>query len=255
MEDSAMSEDYADWTPGLLVVGQVLLNAAEALAEDEAARRCLKVRSGEHLAAIFLSGILGRTPSAFDNDGEPDLIFDAHDNSWFPYPGPVAFEIKSLPGDFRRSLSIMMRNGPPYSESAVPVRLRLWTADEVMAEAQPVIERAEHSLVRKTPPGYSRNIFLITHPFDHFVPEMVVPRAVSSLMPGNVNSGTLDSIWVYWPPEKLVMWSREAQTWTDILFATDSELPDDDLSFIQNVELTYLAAAGLTDSPYIFKIT
>jgi hypothetical protein len=51
------------------------------------------------------------------------------------------------------------------------------------------------------------------------------------------------------------MWSRKAQTWTDILFATDSELPGDDLSFIRNVELTYIAAAGLTESPYIFRIT
>lgn len=250
-----MSEDTTGWTPGLLVVGQVLLNAAEALAENEAARSCLKVRSGEHLAAIFLSGLFGRTPSAFDNNGEPDLIFDAHDKSWFPYPGPAAFEMKSLPGDFRRSLNIMMRNGPPYSESAVPFRLRLWTVDEVMGEAQPIIAKAEQSLIRKTPPDYSRNVFIITHPFDHFVPEMVAPRAVSSLMPENVNSGTLDSIWVYWPPDKLVMWSRETQTWTDILFVTDSELPDDELSFIQNVELTYIAAADLTESPYIFRIT
>jgi hypothetical protein len=256
MEDTAMSEDTAGWTPGLLVVGQVLLDAARAMAEDEAARTCLKVRSGEHLAAIFLSGLFGRPPAAFDNDGGPDLIFDAHDQSWFPYAGPVAFEVKSLPGDFRRSLNVMIRKTPPGTESAVPVRVRLWTVDEVMGDAQPVISKAEQSLIRKTPPEYSRNVFLITHPFDRFVPEVVVPRAVSSLMPKKVNSGTLDSIWVYWPPDNLVMWSREIQTWTDILFVTDdSELPNDTLSFIQNAELTYLATAGLTESPYIFKIT
>lgn len=33
-----MSEDTAGWTPGLLVVGQVLIDAAQALADDEAAR-------------------------------------------------------------------------------------------------------------------------------------------------------------------------------------------------------------------------
>jgi hypothetical protein len=49
-----------------------------------------------------------------------------------------------------------------------------------------------HPSKKRTP----RNVFLITHPFDHCVPEMLPPRAVSSLMPGNVNSGTLDSIWM-----------------------------------------------------------
>lgn len=30
--------------------------------------------------------------------------------------------------------------------------------------------------------------------------------------------------------------------------------PDDTLSFIQNVELTYVAAAGITESLYVFNI-
>jgi hypothetical protein len=89
----------------------------------------------------------------------------------------------------------------------------------------------------------------------HFVPEVVLPGAVASFMPGKFDAGTLDSIWVYWPPDNLVMWSREIQAWTDILFVTDSELPDGDLSFIQNAELSYIAAADLSESPYIFRIT
>jgi hypothetical protein len=64
-----MSDDTGSWTPGLLVVGGVLLDAAEAVAADESVRAVLKVRSGEHLAAIFLSALLGRTPSGFDHDG------------------------------------------------------------------------------------------------------------------------------------------------------------------------------------------
>ena len=72
---------------------------------------------------------------------------------------------------------------------------------------------------------------------------------------GSCPKCALTWLWVYWPPDNLVMWSREAQTWTDILFVTNSELPDEDLSFIQNVELTYIGTAGLTESPYIFKIT
>ena len=53
------------------------------------------------------------------------------------------------------------------------------------------------------------------------------------------------------------MWSRATQTWTDILFVTHgAEIPDPDdtLSFIQNVELAYMAAAGITASPYVFNI-
>ena len=59
--------------PALLVVGQVLEDAAKEIAGQEAARACLKIRSGEHLAAIFLCGLFGCAPSAFDLDGGPDL--------------------------------------------------------------------------------------------------------------------------------------------------------------------------------------
>ena len=76
-----MTEDTGRGTPALLVVGGVLQTAAEALASEPAARTSLKVRSGEHLAAIFLTGLFGRTPSRFDDDGGPDLVFDAHDDS------------------------------------------------------------------------------------------------------------------------------------------------------------------------------
>ena len=53
------------------------------------------------------------------------------------------------------------------------------------------------------------------------------------------------------------MWSRATQTWTDILFMTygaEISHPDDTLSFIQNVELTYMVAAGIAASPYVFNL-
>ena len=150
-----------------------------------------------------------------------------------------------------------MRNDSSDRKSAIPFRLRVWTAAEVMLDAHPTLLKAERSLVRKTPPQYSRNVFLITHPYDHFALDVAQSQTVSHLMPREVGYDALDSVWVFWPPGKLVMWSRATQTWTDILFVTHgAEIsdPDDTLSFIQNVELTYMAAAGITASPYVFNI-
>jgi hypothetical protein len=252
-----MNEDNGRGTPALLVVGQVLQTAAKAVASQEAARTRLKVRSGEHLAAIFLSGLFGCTPSSFDYDGGPDLVFDAYSNkSWFPYANPAAFEIKSLPGAYREKLSLLMRDDTSDGKAELPFPLRLWTATEVMRDAHPTLVKAERSLINKTPPQYSRNVFLITHPFDHFALDVAQSRAVSHLMPKKVGYDALDSVWVFWPPDKLVMWSRVTHAWTDVLFAADPEVagPDDTLSFIQNVELTYMAAAGITASSYVFNI-
>ena len=253
-----MTDNTGGGTPALLVVGGVLQAAAEALANEQAARTHLKVRSGEHLAAIFLSGLFGRIPSGFDYDGGPDLVFDTHDTkSWFPFADPAVFEIKSLPGAYREKLSLLLRNDDFGREGAVPFQLRVWTAAEVMLDAHPTLLKAERSLVKKTPPQYSRNVFLITHPYDHFALDVAQCRTISHLMPREVAYDALDSVWVFWPPDKLVMWSRATQTWTDILFATHgTEVPDPDdtLSFVQNVERTFMAAAGVNESPYVFNI-
>ena len=258
-EADQMTGDTGRWTPALLVVGGVLQDAAEALASEPAARACLKVRSGEHLAAIFLTGLFGRTPSRFDDSGEPDLVFDEHDDkSWFPFASPVAFEIKSLPGSYRETLGLLMRTARPGRSDEAPFQLRVWTAAEVMLDAHPTLLKAERSLVEKTPPQYSRNVFLITHPYDHFALDVAQSQTVSDLMPREVGYDALDTVWVFWPPDKLVMWSRARQDWTDILFVPrEDEVfgPDDTLSFIQNVELAYMAAAGITASPYVFNIT
>jgi hypothetical protein len=252
-----MTEDTGSGTPALLVAGEVLKITAEALASEQIARSCLKVRSGEHLAAIFLCGPFDQTPSAVDDRGGPDLVFDAHDQFWFPYASPAAFEIKSLPGAYRQELDLLLRNDSSGQEGAIPFQLRVWTAADVMRDAHPTLLKAERSLVNKTPSQYSRNVFLITHPYDHFALDVAQSQTVSHLMPRDVGYNALDTLWVFWPPQKLVMWSRATQTWTDILFTThEATIPDPDetLSFIQNVELTYIIAAGIEASPYVFNI-
>lgn len=150
-----------------------------------------------------------------------------------------------------------MRDDSSGRKNAISFPLRIWTAAEVLLDAHPTLLKAERSLVRKTPPQYSRNVFLITHPYDHFAFDVAQSQTVSHLMPREVGYDALDSVWVFWPPSKLVMWSRATRTWTDILFVTHgAEIPnpDDTISFIQNVELAYMAAAGIAASPYVFNI-
>jgi hypothetical protein len=252
-----VTEGMERGTPALLVVGQVLHDAAKELASQEDARAHLKVRSGEHLAAIFLCGLFGCMPSGFDRDGGPDLVFDSHpEKSWFPFAGPTAFEIKSLPGAFRQTLSILERGGASDIEVELPFDLRLWSAAEVMHDAHPTLARAARSLASKTPPHYSRNVFLITHPFDHFAVDVAQAQVAGPCMPDMSSYGEFDSIWVYWPPEKLAMWSSVTREWVDIIFAGNPEeqSPDEHLSLIQSVELSYIFAAGIDASPYVFNI-
>jgi hypothetical protein len=244
-------------TAALLVVGQVLQVAAEELASHEVARAHLKVRSGEHLAAIFLCGLFGCMPSGFDRDGGPDLVFDSHpEKSWFPYESPAAFEIKSLPGAYRERLSTLERGGASDVDVELPFDLRLWSAAEVMRDAHPTLARAAQSLSAKTPSHYSRNVFLITHPFDHFALDVAQTQVAAPCMPEMGTYGGVDSIWVYWPPDKLVMWSSTTRAWIDIIFTVNPEdqIPDEQLSLIQNVELSYIFAAGIEASPYLFNI-
>ena len=57
-------------------------------------------------------------------------------------------------------------------------------------------------------PHYSRNIFLITHPFDHFAFDVAQAQvAAAPCMPELNGYDGIDTIWVYWPPDKPVMWS------------------------------------------------
>jgi hypothetical protein len=52
------------------------------------------------------------------------------------------------------------------------------------------------------------------------------------------------------------MWSAATRAWIDIIFTVNPEdqFPDEQLSLIQNVELSYIFAAGIEASPYLFNI-
>jgi hypothetical protein len=201
--------------------------------------------------------LFGSTPSAFDEKGEPDLLFASiPDKPWFPFAAPVAFEVKSLPGEYRKVMSRLLEASEHEQAAGVRFDLRLWTAEAVMADACSTIMKAQQSLLRKTPDEYSRNVFLITHPYDHFVPEMLASSSGGSLMPVPADCENLDTLWVYWPPSKLVMWSKLTEVWTDVIFVGDAGTisSDETLTLIQSVELAYIGEAGLEASPYVFNI-
>jgi hypothetical protein len=71
------------------------------------------------------------------------------------------------------------------------------------------------------------------------------------------SSVDLDMMWVYWHPGLLAWWSRENQSWTDLLFAADPDDTfggDDDPVF--RAEERFLAEAGYTySSPWLFRIS
>jgi hypothetical protein len=66
----------------------------------------LKVRSGEHLAAILITAFLHQAPSKIDVMGDVDLLFDFSGMGGIPQIPQseavhAAFEVKSMPGPYR----------------------------------------------------------------------------------------------------------------------------------------------------------
>jgi hypothetical protein len=108
----------------------------------------LKVRAGEHLAALLTTAFLLTTPVCIDVEGGADLWFDLSrrpDDRMKPSvlsanAVSVAFEIKSMPGPFREFDSAIDRDrargiDPRDRTFTVPVR----EASDVLREAGPGI--------------------------------------------------------------------------------------------------------------------
>ena len=67
----------------------------------------------------------------------------------------------------------------------------------------------------------------------------------------------LDSLWILWHPDKLAMWSRVDQRWTDVLFALlhnpPHTSPEDSDTSLQDAEAAFLTAINYKlDSPWQF---
>lgn len=151
--------------------------AVGKLAEVPGAATHLKVRAGEHLAALLLTAVCG-PPSQIDTDGGVDLVFErermpAHFTWEFGEHDRADFEVKSFAGTFRHAES-RMQLGDSHS---ILVRSAL----DVLTAATELLERAVRALAEKSAPQTSKNVFLIIHPFDAITVEAFDdPVAVST---------------------------------------------------------------------------
>jgi hypothetical protein len=103
-------DKFATGDPGTRGIATSLANlraAVDMLVDSVGVERLrkLKIRSGEHLAAIVTTCFLGSAPTQLDSDGGSDLVFDDYEATGWRAgvfsSKPPAFEVKSLDGDFR----------------------------------------------------------------------------------------------------------------------------------------------------------
>lgn len=230
---------------GLSVVATpapALVDAAQQLAQMPGAEK-LKVRSGEHIAAILLTA-LHSLPVAVDEDGGVDLVFERSSAQTPPWPFgeslSAAVEVKSLPGKWRKH-EYTMRLGDTY-------QVKIQNALEILELGSKKITEASEALRHKVgSSGVSRNAFLIIHPMDGFASELITGGPViGHLLPALDERVPLDSLWVFWYPGLLSKWSRMERHWTDYLFAETSPNDPSRGDAIEAAEDIFLEGIGWT---------
>ncbi|TCB91601.1 hypothetical protein E0H26_25265 [Micromonospora zingiberis] len=221
----------------------------------------LKIRSGEHLAAILLTSFLAAPPHKLDTDGGVDLLFrldpDSHPKDFFARQPAAAFEVKSVPGPYRRvedGINRTLRSGANAKGMGVEVLVE--SAADILRSALPIVRNIEGVLGRKVSGDVSRNGFIIIHPFDRFALETVESALMAphlSPLPPDIH---LDTVWILWFPDHLTMWSRERREWIELVFNTydPSHLEESDLSVLQQFSSEFLTILGYSGGdPYYFS--
>ncbi|GIF51124.1 hypothetical protein Afe04nite_56630 [Asanoa ferruginea] len=232
---------------------ETLLHAVDELISVGSEVSNLKIRAGEHLAALMLTAVCG-PPTSIDTVGQVDLLFDrealtSHD--WcFGAAGRAAVEVKSYAGVFREVESRIR----PGDLHAVTIRSAL----DILLDASPQIDRAIDALERKTGPQISRNVFLVIHMFDAVAVEAYDEMPfIGHRLPLVAPSVGLDTLWILWHPGMLTMWSKNDQRWIDVIFANEDPFAEeaDEMDIIQQAEETFLSATGHRgDSPWLYKL-
>lgn len=172
-----------------------MVHAARQLAHMQGAEK-LKVRSGEHIAAILLTA-LHSLPVAVDEDGGVDLVFERSgaQGAW-PFGDSVtaAVEVKSLPGKWRKH-EYNVRLGDSY-------QIEIQNAVEILELASKKIMEAADALQHKVgSSATSKNVFMIIHPMDGLALELISGGPViGHLLPALSERVALDCLWVYWYP-------------------------------------------------------
>lgn len=228
----------------------------------------LDVRAGEVLSAILTTSFLGIAPMQVDTHGGVDLSFEmrsapqSHPHIFPNGLDRADFEVKSLPGEFRklfRRINRDQKRGLEVAGSTIHVTIR--TVEDIMQDARSWITLAKEQLERKSNFGASRNVFLVVHPFEHLALECLHHNVIASFLePLNDISG-VDTVWVLWVPDHMTMWSRYSGSWTDMLFGVMD--PEDvtqqnpgEPNALQQAEQYFLTRIGNEgESPYIFGIS
>jgi hypothetical protein len=201
----------------------------------------LRVRSGEHIAAILLTAFLRRAPAAIDVDGGIDLLFD----------------LAEQPADMRTTVNLAeARIGDSHLTMVK-------SAEDIIRSALPSVRSAASALDRKSEPTWSRNAFIVVHPFDDLAIEMVNDEILASALPPLADASDLGlrTVWVLWVPDHLTMWSVVEERWTEMNFrgvnpTEDLETDLDGLAVLQRAEARFLQEVGSEhNSPYIFRLT
>jgi hypothetical protein len=265
----SMSSEESAGRLSVVIWYRTLWWAVDALAEklppEELGR--LNVRSGEHLAAILTTAFLHTAPAEVDTTGGVDLRFDLSDArhrkaTILPaHALSAAFEVKSLPGEFREFDAGIDRDrarGVDTIGRGLDQGVR--AANDVLHEAGPWIRRGWDQLRRKTSRGTSMNVFLVIHPLDYVTAECLTEPVIGMYLDPLEDVGDLDTVWVLWAPDHLTVWSYARHEWINLLF--DNMNPDETdertrkptpLATLQEAEQYFLTRTGHTGgSPYLF---
>jgi hypothetical protein len=231
--------------------------------EDESLRH-LKVRAGEHLAAILTTAFLGVAPTAVDTAGGVDLLFESPVikdlGGFFPQNASATFEVKSMPGPFRQfdgEIDHRIKHG--HDASGMTLWVKVESVSDIIRSAIPVLEKISRSLNQKAPSEASRNGFLIIHPLDRLALEFTKSDLMAQHMPVPPPELDLDTVWVLWIPDSLTMWSQERGEWIELIFSAFNPDEKNDLGtlpILQEIGLTFADAVGhIGGDPYIFSLS
>jgi hypothetical protein len=178
----------------------------------------MKIASGEHLAAIWLTALVG-PPATIDQRGGIDLTFckkSTQHGAWmFGEHSWAAFEVKSLPGPFRQR--------ERHQELGDIFSVRFRSAADILLDATDKLTQAIEQLKRKvSDPSCCKCVFLLIHPFDGLAVEAFnEDPIIGHRLPTPSDSADLDMLWAYWHPGLLAWWSRESHQWTDAILGAD----------------------------------
>ena len=180
--------------------------------------RTMKIKSGEHLAAIWLTAVVG-PPETIDQQGGIDLTFHKPtqqrgasvfgDHSW------AAFEVKSLPGPFRER--------ERHQELGDTFSVRFRPAADILLDATDKLAEAIEQLKRKvSDAACCKCVFLLIHPLDGLAVEAFSEDPIMGhRLPTRRTLLILTCSGCTGIPGLLAWWSRESHQWTDVILGAD----------------------------------